>query len=116
MARWFALESADAAYFGTAPHVFRYTKHYDAPPERVWESLESDASISAWGPAVKTVTWTSPRPFGEEGTAETVPNRVEHGRGHGLSNGFAYPQRSRKATAGCLMPSRSARTCGLASK
>src|ERR1700704_6463500 len=30
MARWFALESADAAYFDTAPHVFRYTKHYDA--------------------------------------------------------------------------------------
>ena len=24
---------------------------------------------------------------------------MEHGRGHGLSNGFAYPQRSRKATA-----------------
>ena len=47
----------------------------------------------------------SPHPYGEEGTA-----------GHGLSNGFAYPQRSRKATAGCLMPSRSARTCGLASK
>jgi len=58
----------------------------------------------------------SPRPYGEEGTAETSPNRVEHGRGHGLSNGFAYPQRSRKATPGCLMPSRSARTCGLASK
>jgi ligand-binding SRPBCC domain-containing protein len=77
MARWFALESADAAYFGTAPHVFRYTKHYDAPPERVWESLESDASISAWGPAVKTVTWTSPRPFGvgttREGRASSSP-------------------------------------------
>ena len=58
----------------------------------------------------------STRPYGEEGTAETVRNRVEHGRGHGLSNGFAYPQRSRKATAGCLMPSRSVRTCGLASK
>ncbi len=73
MARWFALESADAAYFDTAPHVFRYTKHYDAPPERVWESLESDASISAWGPAVKTVTWTSPRPFGVGTTREVAP-------------------------------------------
>jgi len=41
MARWFALEPADAAYFDTAPHVFRYTKHYDAPPERVW-ALVSD--------------------------------------------------------------------------
>jgi hypothetical protein len=28
MARWFALESADGAYFDTAPHVFHYTKHY----------------------------------------------------------------------------------------
>lgn len=58
----------------------------------------------------------SPHPYGEDGTAETVPNRVERGRDHAVSNGFANLQRFRKSTAGCLMPSRSARTCGLASK
>jgi hypothetical protein len=58
----------------------------------------------------------SPHSYGEEGTAETVRNRVERGGDHGLSNGFAYPQRFRKSTAGCLMAWMSARTCGLASK
>ncbi len=73
MARWFSLESADAGYFDTAPHVFRYEKHFAAPPEQVWESLQSDASVSAWSPAIKTVTWTSPRPFGVGTTREVAP-------------------------------------------
>jgi hypothetical protein len=73
MARWFALESADATYFDTAPHVFRYTLHYDAPPEQVWESLQSDTSVADWGQAVKTVTWTTPRPFGVGARREVSP-------------------------------------------
>ncbi|OBF23333.1 SRPBCC family protein [Mycobacterium sp. ACS4331] len=64
MARWFALEPADARFLDTAPHIFRYEKHYDAPPEQVWESLQSDESLAAWGNSVSSVTWTSPRPFG----------------------------------------------------
>ncbi len=78
MARWFALESADAGFFDAAPHVFRYTKHYDAPPEKVWESLQSDESLSAWGPSVSSLTWTSPRPFGIGTTREVGlgPTRV----------------------------------------
>ncbi|KGI67756.1 SRPBCC family protein [Mycolicibacterium rufum] len=71
MPRWFALEPADAAFLDSAPHVFRYEKHYDAAPEQVWESLQSDASLSEWGSTVTSLTWTSPRPFGI-GTTRTV--------------------------------------------
>jgi uncharacterized protein YndB with AHSA1/START domain len=45
---------------------------YAAPPERVWESLASDASLAAWGPSVKQVNWLSPRPFGVDTTREVV--------------------------------------------
>jgi uncharacterized protein YndB with AHSA1/START domain len=72
MARWFALESADSGYFDTAPHVFRYTLHYDAPPEQVWESLQSDTSVADWGQAVQKVEWTTPRPFGVGTTREVA--------------------------------------------
>ncbi|MCV7065791.1 SRPBCC family protein [Mycolicibacterium farcinogenes] len=60
----FALESADADFFTTAPHIFTYHKRFAAPPERVWESLVSDESLAAWGPSVKRVNWLTPRPFG----------------------------------------------------
>jgi hypothetical protein len=45
---------------------------YAATPERVWESLASDASLAAWGPSVKEVNWLSPRPFGVGTTREVV--------------------------------------------
>ncbi len=64
MTRWFPLQPADADFFSSAPHVFSYQKHYDAPPERVWDSLQSDESLAAWGKTVNSLTWTSPRPFG----------------------------------------------------
>ncbi|MGE2720626.1 SRPBCC family protein [Mycolicibacterium celeriflavum] len=64
MARWYPLVSADADFLVSAPHVFRYEKLFAATPERVWESLTSDESLAAWGPSIKDVTWTSPRPFG----------------------------------------------------
>ena len=72
MARWYALEPADADFFDSAPHVFTYQKRFAAPPERVWTQLTSDASIAAWGPAIKEVTWTSPRPFGVGTTREVT--------------------------------------------
>ena len=81
MTRWFALESADAGFLGSAPHVFRYEKHFEATPEQVWESLQSDKSLAAWGNTVGSVTWTSPRPFGVGTTREVGlgPNKVrEH--------------------------------------
>jgi hypothetical protein len=70
MARWFPVESADANIFNSAPHVFRYELHYDATPERVWDSLQSDASLSAWGRSVSELIWTTPRPFGVGTTRE----------------------------------------------
>lgn len=78
MTRWFSLEPADAGFFDTAPHVFRYEKHYDATPEQVWESLQSDASLAEWGNTVGSLTWTSPRPFGVGTTREvgTGPSLV----------------------------------------
>ena len=72
MARWHPLEPADDGFFTSAPHVFRYQKRFAAPPHEVWESLTSDISIAAWGPAIKEVTWTSPRPFGVGTTRDVV--------------------------------------------
>lgn len=72
MPRWYPLEPADADFLVSAPHVFRYEKRFAATPERVWESLTSDESLSAWGPSVKKVTWTSPRPFGVGTTRDVV--------------------------------------------
>jgi len=70
MTRWFSLESADAGFFDSAPQVFRYERHYDATAEQVWESLQSDESMSAWGKTLGSLTWTSPRPFGMSTTRE----------------------------------------------
>jgi hypothetical protein len=92
MARWFPLESADADLFKTAPHVFTYELHYAASPERVWESLASEESLSAWGSTVSSLTWLSPRPFGV-GTIREVglgPAKVHErffrwDEGHGYS-------------------------------
>jgi hypothetical protein len=64
MARAHALEPANADFFDTAPHVFRYRKRLAASHEKVWESLTSDESLAAWSSAIKKVTWTTPRPFG----------------------------------------------------
>ncbi len=72
MTRWYPLESADASFLADAPHVFRYQKRFDASPEQVWASLTSDESLAAWGPSIKRVTWTSPRPFGVGTTRDVV--------------------------------------------
>ena len=72
MTRWHPLEPADDEFFASAPHVFRYQKRFAATPEQVWEQLISDVSLAAWGPSIKKVTWTSPRPFGVGTTREVV--------------------------------------------
>lgn len=72
MTRWYPLAPADADFLTSAPHVFRYEKRYAATPEQVWESLTSDESLAAWGPSIKSVTWTSPRPFGVGTTRDVV--------------------------------------------
>lgn len=72
MTRWFPLEPADAGLFDSAPHVYRFRKRFAAPPDRVWESLTSDASLAAWSPMVTDVKWLSPRPFGVGTEREVV--------------------------------------------
>ncbi len=72
MTRWHPLEPTDDEFFTSAPHVLRYQKRFAATPEQVWESLTSDVSLAAWGPAIRKVTWTSPRPFGVGTTREVV--------------------------------------------
>jgi Polyketide cyclase / dehydrase and lipid transport len=72
MTRWYGLEAADEDLFATAPHVFRYSKRFAAPVERVWESLTSDESLAGWSATVSAVNWLSPRPFGIGTTREVV--------------------------------------------
>jgi Polyketide cyclase / dehydrase and lipid transport len=72
MTRWHPVEPADEGFFTSAPHVFRYSKRFAAPPERVWESLASDESVAAWSPTVSAVKWLDPRPFGVGTTREVV--------------------------------------------
>lgn len=70
--RWYALEPADSSFFSTAPVRLDFSAHFAAPPLRVWESLTSDQSVAAWGRAVQSVRWTSPRPLGVGSTREVV--------------------------------------------
>ncbi|TPG34608.1 SRPBCC family protein [Mycolicibacterium hodleri] len=72
MTRWYSVEPADEDLFTSAPHVFRYSKTFAAPPDKVWESLASDESLAAWSATVSAVNWQSPRPFGVGTTREVV--------------------------------------------
>ena len=67
---WHPREPIDVTFFDTAPQRFTYRLDVGVPPEQVWQSLQSDESLGAWGPAVKQVRWTSPRPFGVGTTRE----------------------------------------------
>jgi carbon monoxide dehydrogenase subunit G len=72
MTRWHNLEPADESIFTSAPHLYRYPIRVAVRPERVWESLTSDRNVADWGPGVRKVTWTSPRPFGVGATRDVV--------------------------------------------
>lgn len=72
MTRWHALDRPDPSTFTEASELFRYPARFAASPERVWASLASDASLSAWGLGVQSLRWTSPRPFGVGTTREVV--------------------------------------------
>ena len=69
---WYPLEPVESSIFTTAPHIYRYPVELDVPAARVWESLQSDQSVAAWGMGVKSLTWTTPRPFGVGTTREVV--------------------------------------------
>jgi hypothetical protein len=52
MFRWHSLELTDAWFFDSVSHIFRYDMWYAAPPQRVWESVASDASVPVCGASV----------------------------------------------------------------
>lgn len=69
---WHALKPLDAAFFSDAPLVYRFPIRLPVPPARVWESLASDRSMADWGVGVKSLRWTSARPFGIGTTREVA--------------------------------------------
>jgi hypothetical protein len=72
MTRWYAVEPADGGFFTSAPHVFRYSRRFAAPPEKVWASLACKESIGAWSATVASLNWLSPEPFGVGSTREVA--------------------------------------------
>jgi uncharacterized protein YndB with AHSA1/START domain len=72
VARWHRLERPDESTFTEASHAYRYPARFPAPPERVWASLTSEQSLAAWPLGVRSLRWTSSRPFGVATTREVV--------------------------------------------
>ncbi len=72
VARWYQLEKPGESVFTDASQLYRYPIRLRVPPARVWESIQSDESLAAWGLGVRRLTWTSPRPFGVGTTREVV--------------------------------------------
>ena len=62
--RWYPLEPVDESFFDTAPYVHSYPVDLPVPADQVWAALTSDQSMGAWKLPVKSLTWTTPRPFG----------------------------------------------------
>jgi hypothetical protein len=57
----YTLKPIGDEWFETAPLVVPATVTLDAPVERVWEALGSDAMWS-WAPIIDQVSWITPRP------------------------------------------------------
>lgn len=57
--------------FDKLEQSFRFEVTLDATPERVFEVFEDPDSWPVWAGAIKTVTWTSAKPF-EVGTTRDV--------------------------------------------
>jgi hypothetical protein len=68
---WYPLEPVDETFFDTAPYVYRFPVELSVSPQRVWESLTSDRALADWGLGLRSLEWTSPRPFGV-GTTRSI--------------------------------------------
>jgi Polyketide cyclase / dehydrase and lipid transport len=66
----FTLQACDEDFFQSAPRRQVGVFEIPQPAAQVWGELTSDDTLS-WCRALASVTWTSPRPFGE-GTTRTV--------------------------------------------
>jgi hypothetical protein len=69
-ARRFATQPVEETFFDSAPLRLRETFEVPLPATRVWEELTGEAPLW-WCKLLRSVTWTSPRPFGV-GTTRTV--------------------------------------------
>jgi hypothetical protein len=66
----FAAQPVEEAFFDSAPLRLREAFEIPRTAARVWEELTADSPLS-WCRLLRSVTWTSPRPFGA-GTTRTV--------------------------------------------
>jgi hypothetical protein len=73
--RWFALQPVEATFLDAAP--LRLAEAFDIPRPAadVWADLTADNPLS-WCRLLRSITWTSPRPFGvgTTRTARTIGN------------------------------------------
>ncbi|MGD1056604.1 MAG: SRPBCC family protein, partial [Solirubrobacteraceae bacterium] len=67
---WFAAQPVDETFFDSAPLRLSETFEIPLPAAQVWAELTDEAPLS-WCKLLRSVTWTSPRPFGV-GTTRTV--------------------------------------------
>ena len=66
----FALEPIEMSFFDSAPGLYREAFEIQQPAEQVWTQLTKDNPLH-WCKLLKSITWTSPRPFGV-GTTRTA--------------------------------------------
>ena len=67
----FSCRAVDESFLASAPMRFVNEVVLDAPPEAVFRMFEDGDSWSKWIKGIKSVEWTSPKPFGV-GTTRTV--------------------------------------------
>ncbi len=67
---WFAAKPVDEQFFQTAPVLLRDSFEVPQSAAYVWAELTNEHPL-AWCRLLRSVTWTSPRPFGV-GTTRTV--------------------------------------------
>lgn len=71
MANKIPCQRVDMRFFDTAPVRFTNSIEINSTPEKIFAAFEDAESWPVWAPAIKKVTWTSPKPFGL-GTTRTV--------------------------------------------
>jgi hypothetical protein len=68
--RWFPTRPVDETFFDTAPFRASATFDIPRPAAQVWADLTDESPLS-WCRILRSIAWTSPRPFGV-GTTRTA--------------------------------------------
>jgi hypothetical protein len=73
--RWFTAKPVEEAFFETAPVRLSETFEIPQTAAQVWDDLTNENPLS-WCRLLRSITWTSPRPFGvgTTRTARTIGN------------------------------------------